>query len=266
MSIDVQKINVILKEAAQSAAQIHRRYFNNIHLATDHKANQSYNQVTQADLDAEEAIVRVIKQHYPDHNILGEENQYSQTESPYTWIVDPLDGTNNFAAGIPMFSVSIALRYEDEIVAGVVYDVARDEMFVATKGGGATLNDKRIQVNRAATLQHAMLITGFYYDRGDAMRLNLDKIQQFFERDIIGVRRFGSAALDLCYVACGRVAGFWEFKLHPWDFAAGALIVQEAGGQVTDLQGAALPYDQTAYVVSSNGAIHTAMLEVLQSS
>ena len=246
--------------AAREAAKIHKKYFNtDFSIETKGK---SFDLVTVADIEAEKKIVSVIRKSFPDHNILGEEAKYEKTDSEFTWIIDPLDGTNNFSNKIPIFSVSIALAKGSEIFLGVVYDVMRDELFTAQKSKGAFLNKKRIEVNSVDELKGAILITGFYYDRGAAMLENIDKIKQFLQKQIMGIRRFGSAALDLCYVGCGRAAGFWEFELSPWDFAAGKLIVEEAGGKVTKDKGEAVLLEKS-FIVASNSRIHSQMLDVV---
>ena len=204
----------------------------------------------------------MVRKKYPDHNILGEEGKYAKTNSTYTWIIDPLDGTNNFAHGIPIFCVSIAVERNGEVLLGVVYDSSRKEMFMAEKGKGAFLNGKKISVSRRSELRDCMLATGFYYDRGKNLVETLDQIREFYQTGIIEIRRLGSAALDLCYVACGRYDGFWEFTLNPWDFAAGKLIVEEAGGKVTDRDGND-PGIRKSYIVSSNGRVHGKMMDIL---
>ncbi len=253
---------IIAKKAALEAGKIHKKYFRSGNAKIKNKG-RSYDLVTAADIEAEKKIVSIIKKNYPDHNILGEEGKYKKTDSEYKWVIDPLDGTNNFSFGIPIFCVSIALTRKDEIIAGVVYDVIKNEMFCAEKGKGAYLNGKGIRVSRGRKLSQAILITGLYYDRGKDMIDTLNKVKEFFFKRIIGLRRFGAAALDLCYVACGRATGFWEFQLSPWDFAAGKLIVEEAGGKVTDGQGKKVPLKKH-FIVASNKKIHGQMLRILK--
>jgi myo-inositol-1(or 4)-monophosphatase len=246
--------------AVQKAAEIHKRYFNkNSGVRTK---SSHFDLLTQADLEAEKAITRMIKKEFPEHNIIAEENQYERTSSPYSWIIDPLDGTNNFVHGLPIFSISIALAKNKEVIIGVVFDPMRNELFKAVKGEGAYLNDKKITVSKNTFLKQSLLITGFYYDRAQAMKRTLDNIYHFFSEGIIGLRRLGSAALDLCYVASGRADGFWEFLLNSWDFTAGSLILREAGGMVTDFDGRPVHTDATS-IVASNAHIHGQMLEVL---
>lgn len=247
--------------AAKKAGTIHKKYFNTkIKVKTK---TTSFDLLTIVDIEAEKAIVATIKKFFPDHNFLAEENKYKKTHSAYTWVIDPLDGTNNFVCGMPIFCVSIALAKNDTVLVGVIYDVIGDELFVAQKNKGAYLNGKKITVSNASTLKKSLLITGFYYDRGAKMRKNLNSIRLFFERKILGLRRFGAAALDLCHIACGRASGFWEFELNPWDFAAGILLVKEAGGRITDNKGAKL-YLNASFVVASNGKIHNQILAVLR--
>jgi len=257
----MKKYKDIAIKAAREAGKIHKKYFR-----TDFKVkrkSKSYDLVTVVDIEAEETIASIIRNNFPKHNILGEESKYEKTDSEYKWIIDPLDGTNNFSNGIPIFCVSIALAKDNEIILGVVYSVVHDELFCAEKNKGAYLNGKRIKVSSADKLTDSLLITGFYYNRGEEMTETLDKVRQFFLKDVVGVRRFGSAALDLCYVGCGRATGFWEFELSPWDFAAGKLIIEEAGGRVTGENGRPLDINKKTFVVASNSKIHDKMLSIL---
>jgi len=249
-------------EAAKAAGEIQRNYFNK-EVEVKIKGGEPHNRVTIADLESEEAIVSLIKKHYPEHNILAEEGEYKKTDSEYKWVIDPLDGTNNFSRGISIFCVSIALAKNDEVILGVIYDVLKDELFTAEKGKGAFLNGKKMTVSHNNKWSDCLLVTGFYYDRGQAMMQNLDIIRKFFLAGVLGIRRFGSAALDLCYVACGRLDGYWEFELNPWDFSAGKCILEEAGGKITDKNGGNVPIG-SSYIVASNGQIHNNMLNVLR--
>ncbi|MCK5282364.1 MAG: inositol monophosphatase [Nanoarchaeota archaeon] len=249
-------------EAAKAAGRIHLKYFDT-DLKIKTKQGESHNRVTIADTESEKKIVSMIKKHFPGHNFLGEENKYEKTDSEFTWIIDPLDGTNNYSHSFPIFCVSIALAKKGEIILGIVYDPLRNELFTAEKGKGAYLNNKRIKVTDNTDLKECILITGFYYDRGERLIRTLEDIRTFFSKLILGMRRTGSAALDLCYVASGRVDGFWEFLLNPWDFAAGKLIIEEAGGKATDKGGNKLLI-KPSYVVASNGRIHDKMLEILK--
>lgn len=247
--------------AAKEAGSIHKKYFQT-DLDIEVKSS-SFDLVTVADLESEKAIVSKIKKRFPQHNFLAEESKYEKTDSEFKWIIDPLDGTNNFASGLPIFCSSIALAKNDELILGVIYDVTRDELFYAQKGQGAFLNEKRISVSNTSNLEQSLLITGFYYDRGNQMLDTIDNIRKFLLKRIRGLRRLGSAALDLCYVACGRVSGFWEFELNPWDFAAAALIIKEAGGSITDRSGKEININKKSFIVASNGRIHDSMLSVL---
>lgn len=251
----------LAKKCALAAGRIHKKYFQGkFKIST--KAS-SFDLVTAADLEAEDEVVSLIKKYYPGHNFLAEERKYPETASKFTWIIDPLDGTNNFSSGLPIFCASVAFAYEDEVIAAAVYDVTRNELFYAAKGKGAFLNGRRIKVNNAGSLKQAILVTGFYYSRGREMIQTLAAMKRFLHKHIIGLRRFGAAALDLCYVAGGRVSGFWEFKLSPWDFAAGKLIIEEAGGRVSGRHGEEAPLKRKYYIVASNKKIHNQMLEVL---
>jgi myo-inositol-1(or 4)-monophosphatase len=220
------------------------------------------NLVTEMDLLSEKIIVSEIRRQYPEHGFLAEEKAREQTVSPYRWIIDPLDGTTNYAHGYPIYGVSIALEKKGEIVLGVVYDPSRDELFVAQKGKGARLNGRRIRVSSIPNLSRSLLATGFPYDLRDNPVNNFDHFQNFAYR-VHAVRRSGSAALDLCYVAAGRFDGFWEMKLGPWDLAAGSLMVREAGGKVSDFHGRPLGLDGR-YVLASNGRVHGEMIKVLK--
>ena len=216
--------------------------------------------VTEVDRACEQAILDVLGSAFPDHAFLAEESG-GRGSHEFVWIVDPLDGTTNFAHGYPQVSIAIALQRAGESLFGLVYDPIREELFIARRGGGATLNDRRIRVSAAPDLASSLLASGFPYDR----RQHADYYLSFFKAFMLrtqGIRRAGSAALDLCWVAAGRVDGFWEWKLKPWDTAAGVLIVEEAGGRASDFRGDGFDAfgDQT---LASNGLIHREMVEVL---
>lgn len=222
--------------------------------------------VTEADLAAEKLIIERIKSHYPRHAILAEESgasvELDAGKSDWKWIIDPLDGTTNYAHGYPCFCVSIAVERAGQIELGVVYDPTRDELFAAERGQGATLNERPIRVSTIADLNSAMLCTGFPYN----VRERPDFAREFinFTMTAQAVRRDGSAALDLAYLACGRFDGFWEDGLNAWDIAAGLLLIEEAGGRVTDFRGAPLSI-YTPKVLATNGLVHEAMMGVLRS-
>ncbi len=218
--------------------------------------------VTTIDREAEERIVDVLHEHFPGHAILAEEaTSISGSANGYRWIIDPLDGTTNFAHAYPHFCVSIALEQGREIVFGLVYDPLREETFEAVQGNGAFLNGKAIRTSRVNELDKALLATGFPYDRRERAEFYVSFFRAYMLRSQ-GIRRNGSAALDLCYLACGRIDGFWEFKLHPWDIAAASLIVREAGGTMSDFSGNEFSIwgEET---LGSNGLIHSEMLDVL---
>ena len=217
--------------------------------------------VTEADRASEALITKRIRERWPGHNIMGEEGTRSEQGSDYRWYVDPLDGTTNFAHGYPVFCVSLGLEHKDERVAAVIFDPTREEMFTAEKGGGAFLNGRPIHVSTVGNLAECLVATGFPSHK----RHKNPNI--FFYHQITlkthGVRRAGSAALDLCDVACGRFDGFWEFNLNPWDTAAGVLIVQEAGGRVTRFDGQPFRIDSRE-TLASNGHVHEALLQEFQ--
>lgn len=223
------------------------------------------NLVTDADRAAEQCVIDHIRSRFPSHRFLAEERgRVEQAPSPYLWIIDPLDGTTNFAHGYPTYCVSIGLEYQGRCILGVIYDPSRDELFTAMEQSGAQLNGRSIHVSETTALGNSLLVTGFAYDIRETPRNNLDHFCNFALK-AQGLRRTGSAALDLCYVAAGRFDGFWEVRLNPWDMAAGAVIVREAGGRLTDFSGKDLSiYEQE--LVASNGQIHEAMLGVINHS
>jgi myo-inositol-1(or 4)-monophosphatase len=223
------------------------------------------NLVTEADHASEELIAGRIRSRFPDHSILAEEGRNASGSAGLMWVIDPLDGTNNFAHGFPVFAVSIGLQDAHGPLIGVVYDPLRDECFCAARGQGATLNNKPIRGSDTSRLQQSLLATGFPYNHHAAQDNNTVALAAFLRRCQC-IRRAGSAALDLAYVACGRLDGYWEQQLGPWDVAAGHLLVQEAGGRVTGYSG---HEDHTplqgSTIVASNGHIHDEMLDVLRS-
>lgn len=221
--------------------------------------------VTSVDRECERQIVEVLRNNFPNHSILAEEGtDWIGTERSHRWIIDPLDGTTNFAHSYPQFCISIALEYNGEIILGLVYDPLRDECFKATKGEGATLNGCSIRTSGAKKLDSALLATGFPYDQRENADFYLNFFKAFMTRSQ-GIRRSGSAVLDLCYVACGRIDGFWELKLRPWDTAAGALIIEEAGGKLSDLSGNKFSIwgEET---LASNGVIHEEMVNTVMAA
>ena len=224
--------------------------------------------VTEADVASEKLIIDRIKSHYPRHAILAEESgstagiEAVAGKSDWKWIIDPLDGTTNYAHGYPCFCVSIAVERAGQIEIGVVYDPTRDEMFAAERGQGATLNERPMRVSILDDLNAAMLCTGFPYNVRERPNFARDFVN--FTMNAQAVRRDGSAALDLAYLACGRFDGFWEDGLNAWDVAAGVLLIEEAGGRVTDYRGEPLDI-YTPKVLATNGRVHDAMMRVLNS-
>jgi myo-inositol-1(or 4)-monophosphatase len=226
------------------------------------------NLVTEVDRECEALIVDGLKEHFPDYDVLAEESFKKEREAGRTgkgckWIIDPLDGTVNFTHGFPFFCVSIALEEDGELTAGVIYDPNRDELFAAAKGMGATLNGEPIHVSKEPELSQSMVATGFAYNVQEEERFdNLDNFANFVKL-ARAVRRPGSAATDLAWLACGRIDGFWELFLWPWDMAAGVCIIREAGGLVTSFDGS--PYDLYGMqILASNGKIHDQMKDVLK--
>ncbi len=248
-----------LVRATEAGAAELQRFFNGTFKISNKEGVN--NLVTEADHAAEKAIIEEITKDFPDHFILSEEAGEIKTASEYKWIIDPIDGTVNFANGIPICCVSIALEYKGEIILGAVYNPNMNEFFLAEKGTGATLNGKKIQVSDKTTVIKSCLVTGFPYTYLDEPYGPI----QIFEKLIrqgIPVRRLGSAAIDLCWVAAGRFDGFYEHKLAAWDSAAGYLIVEEAGGKVTDFKGEKYsPYQP--HIVATNGKIHDELLKVV---
>lgn len=255
-----ERFMAVAIEAAQAAGAILTDYARRgFHI--ERKTHQ-IDLITDADRASERAILERIRAEFPDHEVLAEEGGLSAARSAaYRWVVDPLDGTTNFAHGLPIYAVSIGLEHDGRLIAGVVWDPARRELFVGELGRGATMNGAPLRVSATASLNEALLVTGFAYNIRET-RNNLDHFSRF-SVTAQGVRRLGAAALDLCYVAAGRMDGFWEMSLHPWDVAAGALIVTEAGGRMSDFSGSAQFSIYGKELVASNGRIHDAMLKVL---
>jgi myo-inositol-1(or 4)-monophosphatase len=260
MTNDIVKFLTVASEAANAAGMIIRENWQEPK-QIEHKG--AIDLVTTVDRDSERCIVDILRRHFPEHSILAEEQtNWLGANNDYRWIIDPLDGTTNFAHGYPHFCVSIALEFSGEVILGFVYDPLRDECFQATLGSGATLNGGPIHISATQELDKSLLATGFPYDH----RENADSYLSYFKAFTMrsqGIRRSGSAALDLCYVAAGRLDGFWELKLKPWDVAASALIVKEAGGLMSDFVGRSFSItgNQT---LASNGVIHGEMLGILR--
>jgi myo-inositol-1(or 4)-monophosphatase len=251
----------VARRAAQESGRILKELYGNV---TSVSKKGEIDLVTEADLMSEKAVIDTITSVFPDDRIVTEETGVYGAESDRVWIVDPLDGTTNFAHSFPFFAVSIGFQVENEIVAGVVYNPFMDEFFEAEKGKGAFLNKRAIKVSNTVDLKDSLVGTGFPYD----IYKDPTAVLEFLKRMIIrvqDVRRAGSAAIDLCYVAAGRLDGFWEQGLEPWDTAAGSIIVREAGGVISDYSGNPYsPFGKT--ILASNPAIYGKMLEVLNSS
>ena len=249
----------VLTDAVKAGAAEILRFFNgNFKVSNKEGVN---NLVTEADHASEKAILSVIKSHFPDHQILAEESGEIIQDSSYKWIIDPIDGTVNFAHGIPINCVSIAIEHEGNVIMGAVYNPHINEFFFAEKGKGASLNDKPIRVSEETNVISACLVTGFPYTYINIPNGPLEMFSRFIRKGV-PVRRLGSAAIDLCWVACGRFDGFFEHKLEAWDSAAGYLIVEEAGGKVTDFDGKKFSVYQHR-ILATNGKIHDEMLAVI---
>jgi len=242
-----------MQEMARAAGALLMSYFGKVTI--EYKGDVDI--VTAADRAAEEMIVGHIRRQWPSHDLIGEEGSRNETGSDFRWYIDPLDGTTNFAHGFPVFCVSLGLAHQGERIAGVVYDPTRDEMFTAEKGSGAHLNGRPIQVSKTARLTNALVATGFP-SRNRHKSPNIHFYHQITLRSH-GVRRAGSAALDLCSIACGRYDAYWEFNLNAWDTSAGILIVQEAGGQVSNYLGGECRVEDRD-VLATNGLLHDEML------
>ncbi len=260
MAIDYEYIRTVGVGAAYGSAKILCTYLGNLE-KIDKKGPADL--VTAADLASERQIIDAIRYRFADHDILAEESgSANSTKSEYQWIIDPLDGTTNFAHQVPLFSISIAFAVSGEIRVGIVLNPVSGELFTAVKEKGATLNGRQITISSCRQLSEALLVTGFPYD----YKQNATPYMERFERCMkasIGVRRLGSAAIDLCFVACGRFDGFWEENLKPWDTAAGALIAEEAGARVTDFSGKPFTVDKKQ-ILATNGHIHDDMCAILK--
>ena len=263
-------IATVATRAADVAAVIIERYFADLASSqTTEKsaAGKTQGLVTAADVESEQAIIATIRDAFPTHQFLAEENvdgidQATLTGAEHLWVIDPLDGTNNFAHGIPHFAISIAYYVQGVAQYGLIRNVSTGDDFQCAKGQGAFQNGEIASVSGATELNQSMISVGFYYDRGEMMKATLSAIESLFARDIHGIRRFGTAALDLVQVGTGRFGAFFEYTLSPWDFAAGRLFVEEAGGKVTTCGGDALPLAGSS-VLASNGHLHADMLSIV---
>ena len=250
--------NTLLKALHAAAAEITK--YNDLEFKISNKEGLN-NLVTEVDHAAEKIIIDVIKADFPAHYILSEEIGELVQDSQYKWIIDPIDGTVNFAHRIPLCCVSIGLEYDSKMILGGVYNPFLNELFLAERDGGATLNDKAISVSKKAAVENACLVTGFPYTYLDAPNGPLEVFDRLIRKGV-PVRRLGSAAIDLAWVACGRFDGFYEHKLQAWDSAAGFLLVEEAGGRVTNLKGDVYsPYQPG--IIATNGIIHDDLIRVV---
>ncbi len=252
-------VNIAIRAARRAGTVIVRALEKRQDLQVESKAKNDF--VTEVDRQAEKAIIDILHKAYPDHAILAEESG-RQEGNDYQWIIDPLDGTTNFLHGNPQFCVSIALQYKKRLEQAVVYDPLRNELYTASRGEGALLNDRRIRVSNLMSLKRALLGTGFPFRMQEHIETYLETFKALYSH-VSDVRRAGSAALDLAYVAAGRLDGFWEIGLKPWDMAAGVLLIQEAGGLVTDFSGGQ-DYLQTGNIVAGNPKVLNGILQAIQ--
>lgn len=254
MSDFLETAAAIAREAGALIANFHAR-------GIGFELKGDYDLVTEADRASEKLIVERLHAHYPAHSVLAEEGSGKDRSSEYCWYVDPLDGTTNFAHGFPMFNVTLALEHAGELIAGVVYHPVHDEMFSAEAGGGAYLNGKKIHVSKASRIDDALVATGF----PSRKRHENVNVHFYYQMAMMshGVRRAGAAALDLAYVACGRLDAFWEFGLNPWDMAAGVLLVREAGGTASGMHGE--PFSlRGPHLLADNTLLHQPMLDAFE--
>lgn len=253
-------VNIAISAARAAGDHIVRQLDRAGHLDVETKGVNDF--VTEVDRRAEQIIIDAIKRLHPDHAFIAEESG-EHGDSDHVWIIDPLDGTTNFLHGVPQFAVSIACRVKGRLEHGVIYDPMRQELFVTSRGRGAMMNDRRIRVSQQRKLEGSLLGTGFPYCKTDRLDEYMEILRDMI-KNTAGIRRPGSAALDLAWVAAGRIDGFWEFGLKPWDIAAGVLLVQEAGGLVSDLKGGHA-YMETGDIVCGNPKIFKAMLQKIAS-
>ncbi len=254
-------LNIAIKAARRAGSIINRASFDLDKLTVEQKGQNDF--VSEVDRAAEQAIVQVLNEAYPQHNILAEESGVSGPQSEYQWIIDPLDGTTNFLHGFPQYCVSIALSVKGVVQHGVIFDPSRNDLFTASRGGGAFLNDRRIRVSKTLHIKDALLGTGFPYKEF----ANFDRYLAVFKemtQKSSGIRRPGAAALDLAYVACGRFDGFWETGLNPWDVAAGGLMILEAGGLIADHKGEG-DWLHSETIVCGTPKVFAQMLAIIQS-
>jgi len=260
--LELEQIIEVARSAALRAGALIGRTTGEIEVSI--KGDGASNLVTQVDLAAQQAVIETIHETFPGHAVLGEEeDQVAAIDAEHLWVIDPLDGTNNFVHGVPQYAVSVAYAERGVVQAGAVLDPNRSELFTAMRGRGASLNGRPIRVGGRSSLDQILVATGFYYERGVLMERTLAAIGRLFRHDIHGIRRFGAAALDLCWVACGRFDAFFEYRLSPWDYAAATLAIEEAGGRCEDRRGTPLRLGADS-VVAANHAVFDAFAEVVR--
>ena len=250
----------VARQAAQAGGEILASYFRQ---GIAMRLKQACDLVSDADVESENAIVAVLQEAFPNDAILGEEEAKADVTAERLWIVDPLDGTTNFAHDLPHFAVSIGFYENGQAQCGVIFNPARGDWFHALRGAGAFHNDEKVSVADHSRFDQTLVGCGFYYDRGAMMESTLATIRDFFGQQIHGIRRFGTASLDLAQVGCGQFGVFFEYELSPWDFAAGRLFVEEAGGRISTCRGKELPLEKTS-VLASNGLLHEAALQIVK--
>ncbi len=257
--MDLEEIKNTAIRAAYKAGEVLRKHFG--HLERVEKKG-AIDLLTIADIESEKTIIATIKERFPDHSLVAEESGGIHGDQDHCWIIDPLDGTTNFAHGLALFSVSIAYSFRGQVKLGIVLNPVSGELFTAVKGTGAKLNGRDIKVSGCPKIDDSLLVTGFPYNLPSV----LEELMVRFKNCLLaaqGIRRLGSAALDLCFVACGRFDGFWEQNLKPWDTAAGWLVVEEAGGKVTDFDGGTYSPEKNQ-IIATNGLIHDQLLSILK--
>lgn len=261
--MDLQNVTEYMIEVAHGAGELVMEYYQKPELKFSNKSNQN-DFVTEADLASEKYILEKLQERFPLFNVFAEETGAQETDSEYTWIIDPIDGTANFLHGLDYFAINIALQHNDEIVAGVTYSPIFNKTYHAYKGAGAFLNNQKIQVSKAATVRQSILCTGFPYERKGHMYEQTKKFIINAADSCKSIRRFGSAALDMAHVASGKLDGFFEYSLQAYDIAAGIILIQEAGGQLTNTDGSPLDI-HGQNIIASNGLIHQELIHVLNS-
>lgn len=250
----------VARQAAQAGGDVLSRYFRQ---GVTVRTKESYNLVSDADIQSEQAIVAVIRRAFPDHAVLGEEEHQGDAGAEHLWVIDPLDGTNNFVHHIGHFAVSIAYYHAGQPQCGVIFNPARGQWFTAVRGEGAFADGQPARVAGEDSLQKVLVALGFFYDRGAMMEATLDAMRELFQAHVHGIRRMGTASLDLVQVGCGMFGAFFEYELAPWDFAAGRLFVEEAGGRVTTCEGKPPPVASSS-ILASNGLLHAEMLKIVR--